>query len=205
MKRILSLILVLIMTAAMFAGCSKGGNDGSSANSESPVPPEVTSTPETDLSGTDDLDGTVDSKLTEIHEGVKEAYGDAYVPSSAIDGTMLGEVYGVNMDNVESFIAEGPMISAHVDTYVSIKAKEGKGEEVEKELKAYRDKVVSDSMQYPMNQEKVNASQVHRDGDYVFFVMLGGFGDDLEEGADMVKYAEEQTRIGLDKIKSFFE
>ena len=37
------------------------------------------------------------------------------------------------------------MISAHVDTFIAIKAKEGKGEEVEKALTSYRDYLINDS------------------------------------------------------------
>ena len=61
------------------------------------------------------------------------------------------------------------MISVHLDTFVALKAKEGKGGEVEKLLADYRTRFVEDSMQYPMNISKVQASEVVRHGDYVFY------------------------------------
>ncbi len=97
------------------------------------------------------------------------------------------------------------MISAHVDTFIAIKAKEGKGEEVEKALTSYRDYLINDSLQYPMNVPKVNASSVLREGDYVFFVMLGQIKDDMAEEEDMLKQAQESNQLAIDAIKKFFE
>lgn len=65
------------------------------------------------------------------------------------------------------------MISVHVETFVGIKAKEGKAGDVAKELEAYRKKQIEEAVQYPMNMTKLEASQVITHGDYVFFVMLG--------------------------------
>ena len=60
-------------------------------------------------------------------------------------------------------------------------------------------------MTYPMNVAKVQSGKVVRYGDYVFFVMLGDYDDrtDVTE-EDNLKFAEEQTQIGLDVIASFF-
>jgi len=94
-------------------------------------------------------------------------------------------------------------MSAHVDTFIGIKAKEGKADAVEADLNAYRDNVVENSMQYPMNEEKVKASEVVRKGDYVFFVMLGQIPD--ETITDTATFAKEQMQIGLDKIEELFK
>ena len=52
------------------------------------------------------------------------------------------------------------MISVHVETFVGIKAKEGKAGDVAKELEAYRKKQIEEAVQYPMNMTKLEASQV---------------------------------------------
>ena len=116
----------------------------------------------------------IDDKLQAAYEAVKTTLGENYVPSAPIDSLQLKEIMGVDEALIDSVIAEGPMISVHIDTFIGIKAKEGKGEEVEKALNAYRDYLVNDSMQYPMNLSRVNASKVIRDGDYVFFTMVFG-------------------------------
>ena len=85
---------------------------------------------------------TASERLAAAHKAVREAYGEDYIPSQAIEKEALSEVYGVNPDDVEEFIGEGPMMSAHVDQFIAIKAKDGKGADVEKQLNAYRDKLL---------------------------------------------------------------
>jgi len=198
MKKLLAAVLAAMMIVSLAAcGNNKNEQSSSAASSDvSPLPPEDGSS----ASELVEQDGAVDAKLTEIHDALKKAYGEDYIPSQAIDATMLAEVYGVDPANVDSFVAEGPLMSTHVDTFIGIRAKDGKAGAVEQELTAYRDKLVKDSLQYPMNAEKVAASKVLREGDYVFFVMLGAIGDE-EKTDDMAKFAEDQVKIGLDKIK----
>ena len=144
--------------------------------------------------------------LDEIHAAVKEAYGENYIPSAAFDEQGMKELFGINSDLYDSFIAEGPMISVHVDTFVAVKAKEGKGEEVAQHLNDYRDSQLNGAMQYPMNLPKIEASQVVRHGDYVFFVMLGTPFEEAEvQGEEAaLESAKENTQIAIDIIDGFF-
>ena len=193
MKKTLICTLAALFAVATIAGCSSNTTSSSASStvsSEAPVSSEV---------------AAVDVSISEVHEAVKAAYGDNYVPSMPFEEPQLKELFGVNTDNVEEFILEGPMMSAHIDMFAAVKAKEGKGEEVESELNAYRDMLVSDTMQYPSNLAKIAASQVIRHGDYVFFVMLGAFNEDMEATEDeQAKFAQDQTQIGVDAINAFF-
>ena len=114
-----------------------------------------------------------DELLGKVYTAVKEAYGEKYVPGMMFDEAMLEGTFGISKDQYDSYVAEGPMISVHVETFVGIKAKEGKAGDVAKELEAYRKKQIEEAVQYPMNMTKLEASQVITHGDYVFFVMLG--------------------------------
>ena len=120
---------------------------------------------------------------------------------------MLSDIIGLSPDLYESYVAEMPMISTFVETFIGVKAKEGKGEEAEKALNAYRDQLVNDTRQYPMNVAKIQASQVIRHGDYVFFVMLGAPSDEaMEEGdEEALKSAAENNQIAVDIIDGYFK
>ena len=148
---------------------------------------------------------TVD--LEKVHQAVKEAYGENYIPSAPYDAQALNDIFGVPEDLYEEFIAEGPMISVHVDTFVAVKAKEGKGEEVEQHLKDYRDSQLNDAVQYPMNLPKIEASEVVRHGDYVFFVMLGTPSAEAEAQGEeaALQSAQEENKKAVDAINAFFE
>ena len=119
----------------------------------------------------------------------------------------LEDVIGLSPELYESYVAEAPMISTFVETFIGVKAKDGKGDETEAALTAYRDRLVGDTMQYPMNVSKIQASQVVRHGDYVFFVMLGGPDDAAMEQGDeaALKSASENNQIAIDIIDGYFK
>lgn len=147
-----------------------------------------------------------DVDLEEVHTVIKEAYGEKYIPSAAYDEQAMNDLFGIGGGLYDSFVAEGPMISVHVDQFIAVKAKEGKGEEVEKLLGSYRDSQLNDALQYPMNLPKIEASEVLRHGDYVFFVMLGTPSDEalMEDEEAALESAKEQNKIAVDIINGYF-
>ncbi len=184
MKKILAFLLAASMALTFFAGCSQNNEDEGGV---------LSSAPEKVYS------------LQEAFDTVKEAYGEDYIPSMDLDEAYLSDTMGVTMDNVEEFIAQGPMISAHVDTFVAIKAKEGMGDAVSEELEEYRNNLYDNSFNYPMNMPKIAASEVVTHGDYVFLLMLGKINDDMDATEeDLEKYYEEQTAIGRDALNKYF-
>lgn len=125
-----------------------------------------------------------------------------YLPSMAIEKDMLTEVYGINMEDVETVIAENAPVSAQVDTFIGIKAKEGKGEAVATALNTYRETLVSDTMQYPMNVAKINASRVYTDGDYVFFTILGSYFENEAENNESSSNEAESSEASSSEAES---
>lgn len=179
MKKILALLLAVSMLAVFAIGCS----------------------PSKDSDGDKKL---VD--LEEIHTAVKESLGDDYAPNMEMSVEEIERITGVKVDDMESYIAESPMISVNVDTFIAIKAKEGKADAIEEGLEDYKDDLIENSLQYPMNMAKVNAAEVVRHGDYVFFLMLGKF-DEREEATDeeRLEFAEKEVDKIEDIIDKFFE
>lgn len=181
-------ILAVAMTALSLTACG-GKGDGSS-----PSGTTAESVKET----------VVD--LEEVHDSVKEVYGDSYIPSFAYDAQALKDVFGVSEDLYEEFVAEGPMISVHVDTFLALKAKSGKGADLEKALIDYKTGLVESSTQYPMNLSKVQASLVLRHGDYVFFIMLGTPSQEAEAQGEeaALESAREENQKAVEVIEGFF-
>ena len=154
-----------------------------------------------------ETEAAVNVSLDDVLNKIKEAYGEGYIPNTPMDDQMLNDVIDLSPELCESYVAEMPMISTFVETFIGVKAKEGKGDDVEKALTEYRERLVGDTMQYPMNVSKIQASQVVRHGDYVFFVMLGGPDDAAMEQGDeaALKSAEENNKIAIDVIDGFFK
>lgn len=182
--------LLLVAAAVMMtaAGCGNG-NSGTNQN-------QSTTAAQTEKK---------EPALSDIHQAVKDVYGENYIPSMQQDAQYISDVYGVTAEMYEEAIAEGPMISVHVDTFLAFKAAEGQADAIEEKLTAYREYLVTDSMQYPMNLPKVQASQVVREGDYVFFVMLGYVSDDTLDADASLEEFKKSNQLAVDAILERFK
>lgn len=212
-KKIITAFIAAVMTVGMMASCtSDGGNGGADTTAK---PSETTAQMTTEASQTttsapeetDKPSASDGASVNDVVDAVKKAYGDEYYPNMPLEDDAFFDKFGVSKDDVEEYVAEMPLISTNVDTFVAIKAHDGKGESVEASLNLYRDALVSDTMQYPMNLPKIQASEVYRVDDYVFFVMLGEIPmeklDESDEAA--LEAAKENNTKAIKAIDSILK
>ena len=114
-------------------------------------------------------------------EAVAEELGDEYWPDAEIPPEYLNDWYGVSEEMYEDYYGQTPMISTNVDSLLVVRASEGHVEDVEQALDTYRESMVQDTLQYPMNVPKIQASMIETFGNYVCFVQLGGFMENIED------------------------
>lgn len=141
-------------------------------------------------------------EMEAVKAAVVESLGESYWPNMAIMPDMLEEIFGITGDMYDDYMAEMPMIGTNVDTLLIIRAKDDKVKEVEEALNAYRDKMVNDTMQYPMNLGKIQASRIERIGNYVCFVQLGADTMAAMESGDeaVVLHCQEQNELVIEVI-----
>lgn len=182
MKKIVTVLMTAILAMGVFAGCAK-------ADSDKENPDKVTNV-----------------TLEEIHTAVKDAYGENYLPNMEIPAEMLEAEFGLTKDLYAEVKAEQPMIGAHADRVVLVKAAEGKADAVEKALTEAREKKVNDTMQYPMNLAKIAASKVVRQGDYVAFLLVGAINDAPEATEEEAKeFAEKEVNKAVEAFNNLFK
>ena len=116
--------------------------------------------------------------IQKVYNAVKKAYGDDYIPSEKVSKKELKERYGISSKWYSAAIAEVPMISANADPLVVDILL------LSEALKKYREELIQDTCQYPMNQLKIQASQVYVKGNYVCFIMLGTISNKQEEQSE---------------------
>lgn len=154
--------------------------------------------------------------LNALHTEIKDTYGESYLPAEPMEGTDLNARYGLSDDMYTELIAEFPMISINVDEFVAVHAAEGRAEDVKAALEAYQKNLQENTMQYPMNIPKIQASQVISHGDYTFFVMLsfmeetnGNDGtastDEAVSEEEALKKAQQDNQPAIDIINRYFE
>lgn len=186
-KKVFGAVLVSAMMMTLVA-C--GGNDKQNGTSNG---------------GTTTESGQVknDVSIDTIRTAVVNAYGEEnYIPmAQQLDETALADLVGLKKDMYDEVVAEQPMVSFSVDTFIAVKAKDGKVEDVKKALEAYRQAKVDDVMQYPTNVPKIEASEVVTYGNYVFYIMLGEMPMDAETDEAMLKAAKENNQKAIQAIE----
>ena len=136
-----------------------------------------------------------------IKQAVVDVLGENYWPNTQMSPDFLKE-YGLKEEMYDDFLGEMPLISANVDTLIVVQAKPDQVEAVETVLNNYREKLVNDTMQYPANVGKIQASRIASFGNYVCFIQLGAdVTGILETGEEaVIKHCQEQNELALEAI-----
>lgn len=208
MKKIAVLILVCSLLTSL-AGCSSGNEDKPEGTPDNGTSSATAAPAESDNEsgeGTNAPEEGEESSVKKIAQAIKEAYGENYLPDMEVPKELVDTTFGLEKDSYTDVFAETPMISAHPDTLIVVKAVNGKTGDVKAKLEKYRDYLVNESLQYPGNIAKVNASQVVANGDYAAFILLGAINENEDASEEeQKKFAEEQTKIGVDAFKAYFD
>lgn len=195
MKRLVALLMTMTMVFCLAACGNKAGNEQSSGT-------EASGEETTQEEGTTAYGQGV--TLDEVKAAVVDALGEEYWPSTEIPVEMMNDIYGISEDMYEEYLAEMPMISTNVDTLIIVKAKEDQVEAVESALNAYREIMVNDTMQYPMNVGKIQASRIATFGQYVCFVQLGADTMEASEISDeaVIEQCQQDNELALEVIEN---
>ncbi len=175
MKKAGLLAGILTLAASIVAGC--GGNKE----------------PEGAAGYRDDVSAQV------LVEAAAEELGEDYWADMDLAPEYLDDWYGISDEMYEDYYGQTPMISANVDSLIVVKAKEDQVTDVENAFDTYREAMVQDTMQYPSNLPKLQASMIRVFGNYVCFVQLGADVSENEEEA--VKACQEMNERALAVIE----
>lgn len=221
MKKFLVWLCIGALTLGM-VGCGNqdAGNDDTGSQTEEPSEPSDIPTPDTETTqepqnvptdgnvsdGHDYAQGWTD-EMEAVKKAVVDLLGDNYFPNMPLDPEMLEYSFGITTDMFEDYLAELPMISTNVDLLVVVKAAEGQVEAVEEALNSYRDAQISNTMQYPQNVGKIQASKVEKFDNYVVFTLLGGDVMDLMEQGDeaVITHCQEVNDSVIEAIKGVLQ
>lgn len=206
MKKLVICMLIGAMVLGTTACGSKDAQESSVAESSSAVESSQESVVESsevvEPEVAPEEAGAWSEEMAGLRESVVTELGTDYWPAMAIPAEILEANFGLTSDMYADYMGEMPMMSAHVDTLLIVKAAEGQEEAVEQALQAYRDAQVENSMQYPMNLGKVQASVVERMDGYVVFALLGGDTMGVAEQGDeaIIKQCQEHNERALNVI-----
>ncbi|MBQ9134715.1 MAG: DUF4358 domain-containing protein [Lachnospiraceae bacterium] len=205
MKKLVVLMLAMVMSVSVIACGGKNTNDNNDANAgtESGATDNNAGNGTTGDNAADDESVFGDVPMADLKTAVTDVLGENYWPAMALDAQMLSDMCGITEDMYDDFLAEMPMMSAHIDTMIIIKAKDGQVEAVEEAMNTYRDGLVENSL-YPSHVAKSQASRIEVFDNYVCFVLLGGDTSSVEEQGEeaIITYCHEQNEKAIDAIRT---
>ena len=200
--------VVCLCTSMLLLGLTACGNKDEAPVQESQSQVEssgqdTTESTQSSLVDEASVEDNQTSDLKNIRAAVVGVLGENYWPNTEIPPEYLEE-YGLTAQMYEDFYGEKPMVTTNVDTLIVVQAKDGQVAAVEDVLTHYRETLVQDTEQYPMNVSKIQASRIETFGNYVCFVQLGAdttrmFGEDSDEEA-VIKHCQEQNELAIEAI-----
>lgn len=147
--------------------------------------------------------------VKKLRNAIADKYGESYAPDVSLTASEINQRYGIKASWYSDILSEVPMISANVDTLVIVKAKnKNTKKQIKKQLLDYKKKQIDETMQYPMNIPKVQASRVYVKDNYVFFIMLGFIDSSLEETAtdeQLIEAYKAENKKAVDAINALFK
>lgn len=207
-NKILTVCSLLAVSVVLLTACGKKNNGNTGENTESTTP-QTSSQAGNNTGNTlaESTEPVQESSLMYLRDAVAEALGEDYWPDSVMEPEYVQDLYGLKPDMYEDIFVETPMIGTNVDTLIIVQAKEDRVEDVEKVLNTYREGEINNTMQYPMNIGKVQASRIETIDNYVFFIQLGGSSVDAEEEGEekVMELSREQNEKALEAIRKALE
>ena len=204
-KKIMPAVLAVLLIGS-FAGCqSKTGTTSSSLSSTissaaSGAKEEASnSSAEASKNGDTAQSGAAASGLGMFRDALRDVYGDKYYPDTEMTEEQIREELGLDESLYEEVYADNTDENERPDTFIAVKAKSGKVDEVKEKLTAYKQRLI-DENSFDANADKLNAAEVYSEGDYVFFVLLG----DVDDSTSSEGFAEalgKEVQRGIDAIK----
>ena len=221
MNKNITRLLSIMMAGVMILGLSACGNK---TNEDKPIdtppsiedntPPSVPDNKE-DNKENETPEPTLDVSVSDVVNTLKKVYGENYLPSESLDADTFNMLTGLTSDQYTDFAAEVPLMSAHVDTLFVVKTDDV--DSVKSTLEKYHQTQVENTLQYPMNQTKVENAIIYNNADIVVYMMLGGYPDDYTPTEEMsqedleaaiLKYENsfymEQGALGVDALNALF-
>lgn len=154
------------------------------------------------------------TEFDKMRNEIVKWYGTSYYPNVKVHedeaylSTYLTDTLKMDAAWIDDIIIEVPMISANADMLVLVDPTEGNAENVLNALDNYKNYLVEESFQYPMNEARVKSAAVAQVGDYVCFSILGGAVDNPEEWGitteeELASYYESMNMNAIYALQSY--
>ena len=203
-KKIICMLLCVVMAVGCLAACgnknvedptteptvNENPTEAPTDEVTEPVEDEVTEPSEEETEPVEDevtepVVADVDEKIMAVFTDAQAAMSETWRANMEIPVEMYADMFGLDASTYTSIYGMMPMMSAHVDTLVGVKAVDAAGAEaIKAAFETYVEGKKADRMQYPTNAAAMGAMKVVVVGDYVWLVGIFGDTDSVAESGE---------------------
>lgn len=201
MKQKISILFSALIITASFTACSSSNNESSLSSSTESSETESSKDESSDI--LEESSTMNDYSLEDYAKSVKETYDTDYIPDMEISEEDFSEKFGLSTDMYDEIWGEGSTLPENPDVFIAVKAKSESVEEVETALENYRQELLT-STEFESHVDKISASQVYTNGDYVFLMILGA-NEFVDTGEDIAQGFEDEFQKGIDALEEMFK
>lgn len=132
-------------------------------------------------------------KLTDVVSAVDQKFVEKYGSDAGVvvmgmdtDEMYLTDFAHLDMADVEDYAGRHSMSMTNSDTFIAVKAKDGKVDVVKEALEKRKQDLIAQYEQYPVNgsYERAQSGEIYVKGNYVFLIVVGMMPDDPDAPID---------------------
>lgn len=168
MKKMLSVVLMLVLVSTMVVGLAGCGKDKEVA----PVEPPVVETPVVPVEEVEEIEEAVVVSLEDIVNTLKVTYGSDYLATQELEASVFNELVGIGDADYVEYYAAIAEEAVNVDTLFVVKTDEENKSVVKSAFEAYKEVLVSDPAQTPENIAILEQASILEYSDYVIFMVF---------------------------------
>ena len=139
--------------------------------------------------------------LKDLSEAVSRAIKEEYWPNEIMEEAVIQEKLGITKNQYEDCFFEYTHLKDNLDQFIIIEYEDNELENVQIALEKYRDNLIVEHQDQPINYAKANASRIEVIDEYICLVLLGGDLEHIENEEERMLICQEQNEKAIDMLE----
>ena len=139
--------------------------------------------------------------LKDLSEAVSRAIKEEYWPNEVMEEAEIQKKLGITRDQYDDCYFEYTHLKDNLDQLIIIEYEDDQLGNLEMALEKYRDNLIVEHQEQPINYAKANASRIEVIDDYICMVLLGGDLDHIDNDEERMLICQEQNEKAIDMLE----
>lgn len=139
--------------------------------------------------------------LKDLSEAVSRAIKEEYWPNEVMEEAEIQKKLGITKDQYDDCYFEYTHLKDNLDQLIIIEYEDNQLGNLEIALEKYRDNLIVEHQDQPINYAKANASRIEVIDEYICLVLLGGNLEHIDNDDERMLICQEQNEKAIDMLE----